>query len=73
MSRVNASRLDPARFSRELTRRGLTQQQLSQISGVNQATISRAATGRAVHPATLKRLLVALMTVPTVPGAELIA
>ena len=61
--------LDRQRLDRELALRGLTARELAALAGVGEATISRARNGRTVTPATMRKLAVALTSVPVVTGA----
>jgi transcriptional regulator with XRE-family HTH domain len=61
--------LDRDRLDREMGVRGLTGRDLSKLSGVGEATISRARHGGRVTPATMRKLAAALASVPEVPGA----
>jgi hypothetical protein len=62
--RLDADQLDYAMAVRVITAR-----QLAALSGVGEATISRARNGHKITPATMRKLLDALARVPEVPGA----
>ena len=70
----NGHLIDPAKFNRELARRGLTGKRLSELSGVDKSTISAIRRGnRVVRPATQRQLLSVLLDQPLIEGAELLA
>jgi DNA-binding Xre family transcriptional regulator len=71
-SRRNGIRLDAAKLSYELARRGATARQLAARAGIPEATLSRARHDRAVTEATLRRLTKALLEIPQMPGADLL-
>jgi len=65
-------RIDAARFDYELARRGISPRQFAELSGVNEATLSRARHGYRVRESTLRRIVTAMLRIPTMPGAELL-
>jgi transcriptional regulator with XRE-family HTH domain len=67
-------RIDPAKFNREMARRGLTGKRLAEISGVDKSTISAIRRGnRPIRPTTQHQLLSVLLSQPLIEGAELLA
>ena len=65
-------RIDAARFDYELGRRGISSRQFAELSGVNETTLSRARHGYRVRELTLRRIVAAMLRIPTMPGAELL-
>ena len=64
--------LDIERLDYELARRGLSVRHFAQISGVPEATLSRARHGRAVRETTYLKMVEALLALPDVPGASML-
>lgn len=56
--------LDAERLSYEMGRRGLSAERLSELSGIAEATISRARHGHSIRSATLRELARGLLTQP---------
>ena len=66
------TRIDASALRRELARRGLTQAEMARLAGVSEATLSHAAGGRAVSIQTVRKLAVAIVRTPVMPGATLL-
>ena len=65
--------IDPDRLARELAVRGLTARDLARAAGVPEHTISQARHGhRRLRPATLRKLVDALVATPLIDGVELL-
>jgi DNA-binding CsgD family transcriptional regulator len=64
--------IDAARLDYELGRRGISPRQFAELSGVNETTLSRARHGYRVRESTLRRIVAAMLRIPTMPGAELL-
>jgi transcriptional regulator with XRE-family HTH domain len=62
--------IDSDALRRELARRGLTQAEFSRLAVISEATISHAAGGKAVSIQTVRKLAVALIRAPVMPGAD---
>ena len=62
--------LDSAGLRRALGLRGMTAAELALISGVSEATVSHAMTGRKVSHSTVRKLARGLTVTPTLPGAD---
>jgi predicted transcriptional regulator len=65
-------RIDADRLDYELARRGINSRQFAALSGVNETTLSRARHGYRVRESTLRRIVAAILTIPPMPGAELV-
>lgn len=65
-------RIDAARLDYELGRRGISPRQFAELSGVNETTPSRARHGYRVRESTLRRIVAAMLRIPTMPGAQLL-
>ena len=65
-----STRMNPANLDRELARRGWNATNLAEASGISEATISAARRGRPVANATLRKIAVALLRAPVVPGVD---
>src|ERR1700682_1378358 len=72
LPRYNGAVLDPERVRYQLALKGLSQRDLGRISGIGEAQVSRALHGKAIEPATLRRIVAALLEAPDLPGAELV-
>ena len=60
------------RLDYELARRGINPRQFAELSGVNEATLSRARHGYRVRESTLRRMVAAMLKIPPMAGAELL-
>ena len=65
-------RIDAERLDYELARRGINPRQFAELSGVNEATLSRARHGYRVRESTLRRMVAARLKIPPMAGAELL-
>lgn len=66
-------RLRPEAFRHELAIRGISQAELARDAGLSQATVSAAARGLPVAPATLRHIGQALAKRPVLELSELVA
>jgi predicted transcriptional regulator len=57
-------RMNGAELSRQLNRRGITQADLAEVSGVVPATVSRAINGHPISPRSYRKISEALERVP---------
>jgi transcriptional regulator with XRE-family HTH domain len=62
--------LEPAQIRHQLAVRGLCASDLAKLAGVSPPTVSQALRGRAVSPRTVRALVLALASVPELPGHE---
>jgi len=69
---IHAFAIDAARLDYELGRYGISSRQFAELSGVNETTLSRARHGYRVRESTLRRIVAAMLRIPTMPGAELL-
>jgi hypothetical protein len=72
MGHVQGFKVNQEAVARALALRALTARRWSDISGVDESTISRARHGRPVGERTLRKLTAALLSVPLLIGAELL-
>ena len=72
MERRAGVRIDADRLDYELARRGINPRQFAGLSGVNEATLSRARHGYRVRESTLRRMVAAMLKIPPMAGAELL-
>jgi hypothetical protein len=72
MERRAGVRIDADRLDYELARRGINPRQFAELSGVNEATLSRARHGYRVRESTLRRMVAAVLKIPPMAGAELL-
>ncbi len=72
MERRAGVRIDADRLDYELARRGINPRQFAELSGVNEATLSRARHGYRVRESTLRRMVAAMLKIPPMAGAELL-
>ena len=72
MERRAGVRIDADRLDYELARRVINPRQFAELSGVNEATLSRARHGYRVRESTLRRMVAAMLKIPPLAGAELL-
>ena len=72
MERRAGVRIDADRLDYELARRGINPRQFAELSGVNEATLSRVRHGYRVRESTLRRMVAAMLKIPPIAGAELL-
>ena len=65
-------RIDADRLDYELARRGINPRQFAELSGINEATLSRARHGYRVRESTLRRIVAAMLKIPPLAGAEVL-
>ncbi len=65
-------RLDDAQLTRQLWIRGITARQLAEAAGVSEVILSRARHGQPITARTFQKLTAALVSIPTVKGADLV-
>ena len=72
MERRAGVRIDADRLDYELAHRGINPRQFAELSGINEATLSRARHGYRVRESTLRRMVAAMLKIPPMAGAELL-
>jgi transcriptional regulator with XRE-family HTH domain len=63
-------RVSQGRFELELARRGLTGSDFARAAGLSAATVSHIRRGRRVNTSTLRKIVGALVRIPTMAGSE---
>jgi transcriptional regulator with XRE-family HTH domain len=62
--------VDGDALRRELARRGMNQAEFSRLANLSEATVSHAACGLSVSIQTVRKLAVAIVRTPVMPGAD---
>lgn len=66
---MSAARLSRERLDRELACRGWNASDLAREAGLSAATVSATRRGARIAPMTLRKIVMALLKAPTLPGA----